>query len=206
MGEQTDLQQRPTDQQQLLRAAANAIWPYLRIHEDGEDGWHPYRETRAIHPTGNPPGHRYAPGQIPGPTPTVELLGVRYGIVTTLHSHDWPGRDPYRITLWREHHDERLANLPAAAVAEYELALEHANCRKPFTVERDERGAPRLTRNRHDGTITHLVAAALEAVASAAELRPIPASVEAKINKAKLGGGDVNLDALLASLEKGGRP
>lgn len=192
------------DHQQLHRAVANALWPYLRIYEDGETGWSPWRETRAIHPTGNPPGHRYAPGQIPGPEPTTELLGIRWGIITTLHSTDWPGRRAYRITLWRDDHDARLARLPAAAIADYQAALEHSGARKPFQLATTEDGTKRLTRNRNDGTITHLVAAALEAIADAATLRLIPPEVERQIFDAMLSDADISLTATLAALERAG--
>lgn len=194
----------PVDNTQLHRAVANVLWPYLRTYEDGQDGWSPYRETRAIHPTGNPRGHNYNSGTIPGPTPTVELLGIKYGIITTLHSNDWPGRHAYRIYLWRDDHDARLARLNAATIADYELALEHSTARKPFTLETNEDGTKRLARNRHDGTITNLTAAALEAIAAAATLKELPPEIERQINAAKLGDGDISLNTILASLERAG--
>lgn len=182
---------------QLLRAIANTLWPYLRARdEDGdESGWTAYRETRALSPTGNPRSHSYSSaGHIAGPQPTTEVISVTFMIITYLWSGDWPGRAAYRIELEREDVRRRVSGLNAATIADYETALEHASCRKPFTVE-VENGVRRLTRNRHDGTITHLTVAALEAIAKAADLQRIPSDVEAAL----LTDSDISLNAIRAA-------
>lgn len=188
-----------TDDTQLLRAVSNTLWPYLRARdEDGEDtGWTAYRETRALSPTGNPRSHSYSgAGHIAGPQPTVEVISVTFMIITYLWSGDWPGRAAYRIELEREAARRRVSGLNAATIADYETALEHASCRKPFTVE-VENGVRRLTRNRHDGTITHLTAAALEAIAATAVLEPIQPEIESQLLT------DTDISPLLVDLAVG---
>lgn len=167
------------DGTQLLRAVANTLWPYLRA---GEKGWKTYRETRVITPTGNPRTSTYSSSAgLPNPSTWIEVISISYKIITTLWSEDWPGGESWRITLDKNYADEAISRLNAATIADYELALEHATCRKPFTVERNENGDRVLTRNRHDGVITNLAAAALEAVARSAELRLIPEGIEAAL-------------------------
>ena len=190
---------------QLLRAVANTLWWHLQ-----RDAWVDILETRAISPTGNPRGYSPRPAsRMPGPqlngealTPTVEVITRTPLIRANLWSEDWPGHTAWRILLARPDADRALSRLPAAAIAEYELALEHATCRKPFTVATDEHGERYLTRNRNDGTITHLVAAALEAIARTAELRRIPPEVEAAL----LGDSDISLNAINAALQRAGEP
>jgi len=194
-----------TDPTQLNRAVANALWWYLQ-----RDAWVDILETRAISPTGAPRSASYSSAsRMPGPqldgealTPTVEVITRTPLIRANLWSEDWPGHTAWRILLARPDADRALSHLPAAAIAEYEAALEHATCRKPFTVEVDADGERRLTRNRHDGTITHLAAAALEAIARVADLQRIPQEVE----DALLTDSDINLDAIRAALQLAGEP
>lgn len=195
----------PPHDQQLARAIANTVWPYLRARDEhGDDtGWGTYRETRALSPTGNPKSYTYSgAGHIAGPEPTVELISITHLIVTYLWREDWPGDAAYRIVLERDATRRRISMLNANTIADYEAALEHATCRKPFTVATDEHGERYLTRNRNDGTITHLVAAALEAIARTAELRRIPPEVEAAL----LGDSDISLNAINAALQRAGEP
>lgn len=189
----------PTDNTQLHRAIANTIWPHLRA---GDHGWKRYRETRIVTPTGNTNGGRYS--SVPpteNPSTYLEVISTSYKIITTLWSDDHPGEGSWRITLNKHDADATLSRLNAAAIADYELALEHAACRKPFTVERNENGERYLTRNRHDGTITNLAAAALEVVAGACGLRRIPADVEAALFTDE---DDISLDAIRAALQLAG--
>lgn len=158
---------------QLLRAVANALWPYLKA-----DAWSPHRQVRALSATGNPRGYGYSPGAIPGPTPTVEIISVTWQIRTWLWSDQWPGRACYAIELRRAAYEAALSNLPHAAIAEFQTALERATCRKPFRTELDEMGERRLTRNRNDKAVTTLAASALEAIALRADLELIPEYVE----------------------------
>lgn len=162
----------PPPDQQLTRAVANALWWYLQ-----RDAWTPHRQVRAISATGNPQGHNYAPGAIPGPTPTVELISITWQIRTWLWSDQWPGRACYAIELKRQAHNEALANLPHAAIAELDAAYE-SPMRRPFRVDTDQDGRRYLTRNREAEAMTHLVAGALEAIASRASLELIPEHVE----------------------------
>lgn len=186
-----------TDNTQLLRAVSNILWPHLRAHERG---WDTYREVRVLSHNGNPTVGRYASAHTPDAPSNIEVLSITYKTIVTLWSEDWPGTQAWRITRHRTYEDQALARLNAATIADYELALEHATCRKPFTVEADENGTKRLTRNRHDGTITHLTAAALEAVARACELQLIPRHVE----DALLTETDINLDEILAARHRAG--
>lgn len=186
----------------LLRATANALWWYLQ-----RDAWVDILETRAISPTGNPRGHTSRPaGHMPGPTldgealtPTVEIISRTPLIRATLYSQDWPGATAWRIILTRPDADQALSLLPAAAIAEYELALEHATCRRPFVVATDEHGGKSLTRNRNDFAITHLTAEALQAVARAATLNLIPPEVE----DALLTDTDISLDLVELAVGRG---
>lgn len=180
-----------TDPTQLTRAVANTLWWYLQ-----RAAWVDILETRAISPTGNPRSHNYAGGgHIPSPEPTIEVLSRTPTIRTNLWSDDWPGGEAWRILLTRPNADQALSLLPAAAIADYQLALEHATCRKPFTVETDEHGQRTLTRNRHEPALTHLAAEALQAVARAADLNLIPAEIE----DALLTDSDISLDAIRAA-------
>lgn len=180
-----------TDPTQLTRAVANTLWWYLQ-----RDAWVDILETRAISPTGNPRSHNYTGGgHIPSPEPTIEVLSRTPTIRTNLWSEDWPGGEAWRILLTRPNADQALSSLPAAAIADYQLALEHATCRKPFVVATDDNGAKYLTRNRNDFAITHLAAEALQAVARAADLNLIPAEVE----DALLTDSDISLDAIRAA-------
>lgn len=186
------------DGTQLLRAVSNILWPYLRA---GERGWKTYRETRVITPTGNPRASTYSSSPaLPNPSTWIEVISISYKIITTLWSEDWPGGESWRITLDKGDADAAIGRLNAATIADYELALEHATCRKPFIVERKEDGERVLTRNRHDGTITNLTVAALEAIARNAELRLIPKHVE----DALLTDTDINLDEILAARHRAG--
>lgn len=193
----------PPHDQQLHRAVSNALWWHLQGNV-----WPAALETRAISPTGNPRGYSPRPAsRMPGPqlngealTPTVEVITRTPLIRANLWSEDWPGHTAWRILLARPDADRALSRLPAAAIVEYELALEHATCRKPFTVERDENGDAYLTRNRHDGTITHLAAAALEAIARVADLQRIPPHIE----DALITDSDISLDAIRAALQLAG--
>jgi len=193
----------PPPDQQLTRAVANTLWWHLQGNV-----WPAALETRAISPTGAPRSASYnSAGRMPGPqldgealTPTVEVISRTPLIRANLWSDDWPGRTAWRILLARPDADRALSRMPAAAIAEYESALEHATCRKPFTIERDENGDAYLTRNRHDGTITHLTAAALEAIARVADLHRIPPHVE----DALITDSDISLDAIRAALQLAG--
>lgn len=181
-----------------MRAVSNVLWPHLRA---GERGWKTYRETRLITPTGDTRGSGYSSArQSSNPSTYIEVLSITWKIIATLWSDDWHGGESWRITLDKNYADAALSRLNAATIADYETALEHSNCRKPFTIDRDENGERVLTRNRHDGTITNLVAAALEAVARAAELRRIPADVEAALRT----DSDISLDAIRAALQLAG--
>lgn len=199
------------DKTQLHRAVANSLWPFLRA---GDNGWTTYRELRAISPVGNPKSGNYSsakpppgptlPGEKRGSNPSayVEVLSVSWKIVETLWAEDWPGGQSWRITLDKNYAEAAISRLNAATIADYESALEHATCRKPFTVATDEDGGKYLTRNRNDGTITNLVVAALEAVAGACELRRIPSDIETAL----FSDADehINLDAIRAALQLAG--
>ncbi|MFA5552129.1 MAG: hypothetical protein WDA03_11010 [Trueperaceae bacterium] len=188
------------DHTQLLRAVANVLWPFLRA---GERGWKTYRETRLITPTGNPRSGTYSSArQSENPSTYVEVLSVSWKIIATLWADDWPGGQSWRITLDKNYADAAISRLNAATIADYETALELSNCRKPFQLETDENGEKRLTRNRNDGLITNLTAAALEALAGAAELRRIPSELEATL----FSDADehISLDAIRAALQLAG--
>lgn len=179
---------------QLLRAVANALWPYLKAN-----AWSPHRQVRAISATGNPRSHNYSGGgHIPGPTPTVELLSVTWQIRTWLWSDQWPGRQCYALELLRLGYDTAISNLPHAAIAEYEVALEHATCRRPFRTELGQDGNRRLTRNRDDAAITVLVASALEAIALRADFELIPDYVE----RALIEDSEISLERVHVALER----
>lgn len=189
----------PTDHTQLLRAVANALWPHLKA---GDNGWTTYKETRIVTPTGDAKSGGYSSArQSSNPSTYVEVLSITWKIITNLWSEDWHGGSAWRITLDKNDAERAISRLNAATIADYELALEHATCRKPFQQETDDNGEKRLTRNRNDGTITNLVAAALEVVAGAAELRRIPADVE----EALLTDSDISLDAIRAALQLAGQ-
>lgn len=186
------------DDQQLHRAVANVLWPFLRARDAG---WAAYREERVISPTGNPSTGRYSSAHSPNPNQSnIELISITYKTITTLWSEDWPGATSWRIRRHRNYEDAAIARLNAATIADYESALEHATCRKPFQTATDENGNKRLTRNRNDGTITNLAAAALEAIAKACELERIPQHIE----EALLTDGDINLDEILAARQRAG--
>lgn len=185
------------DQTQHHRAVANALWPYLTAH-----AWRTYEETRLVTPLGNSHSGGYSSvKQEPNPSTYVEVISRTYKIITNLWSDDWHGGTAWRITLEKKYADNALSRLNAATIADYETAIEHATCRKPFTVATDEDGGKYLTRNRNDGLITNLTAAALEALARACELRLIPAEVEAALFT---DDDPINLDAIRAALQLAG--
>lgn len=157
---------------QLYRAVANTLWSYLKA-----GAWSPHRQVRAISATGNPRAHTYAPGSIPGPTPTVELLSITWQIRTWLWSDQWPGRRCYAIELQRAAYDAALSNLPHAAIAELDAAYE-TSVRRPFRLDTEADGSKILTRNREADSITNLVSGALEAIARRAHVELIPDHVE----------------------------
>ncbi len=57
------------------------------------EGWRRADQRRAIHPTGNPPGYRYAPRAFKSQAPTTELLSVDRFVWGTLDPRDHRGLD-----------------------------------------------------------------------------------------------------------------
>lgn len=181
------------------RAVANTLWPYLKAGDHG--GWKQYRETRLITPTGNSHSGGYSSAhQTENPSTYIEVISRTYKIITTLWGDDWPGGTSWRLTLDKHHADAAISRLNANTIAEYELALEHSNCRKPFQLATNEEGRKYLTRNRNDGAITNLAAAALEAIARATEMKLIPQDVEAAL----LTDSDIDLNAIRAAMQRAG--
>lgn len=170
---------------QLLRACANALWPYLKA-----EAWSPHRQVRALSPTGNPRSHSYnGGGNIPGPTPTIELLSITWQIRTWLWSDQWPGHACYAIELQRHAYNAAVSNLPHDAIAELEAAY-RTPVRRPFRVDTSPDGTRYLTRNREAGVISHLVVAALESIARRAHFEIIPEYVE----RALIEDDEINLE------------
>lgn len=189
-----------TTPQQLARIVANALWPHLK-----RNGWNHYRTSRAWSFTGNPrtATHSTAHAVNPNPLlPATETLSVEADIRT----YSWPEDNPHRITvaikLTLDQHDLALATLDAATIADYETALETATCRQPFTAEKNEHGDRILVRNRHDGTISHRTARALEALALASDHEVLPVHVA----EALLTDTDISLEKVRAAIEAGARP
>lgn len=147
----------PHDQQLLLRACANALWPLLRKRY-----WRPRKITRSISPTGNPRGHHYSTGHIPTPEPTLDvLLNDPYIEAITTADETRLGYG-LAISLTRADANTALARAPAAVAAAYEEALDMRilKFQRPFTWEID-----RYRRNRE---LPRTAALGLLAVANAA--------------------------------------
>lgn len=147
------------NEQQLLRAVSNALWPKLRKRR-----WEPYKATEAISPTGNPRGHTYATGYIPGPEPTIDILINDPYIRATATSDTTRLGHGLVIELTRANAYKALAALPAHYQAEYEEALDLPvlKLQRPFIYRNN-----RYVRNE---TLTKRAAVALLAVAAAAEV------------------------------------
>ena len=148
-----------TDNPQILRAAANALWPKLRKRR-----WEPYKATHTIHPTGNPRGHSYNSGTIPGPEPTLDVILNDPYIEATATSDDTRLGIGLAIELTRANAYAALSALPVSHQADYEEALDlpALKMQRPFIYRNG-----RYTRNE---TLTKRAALALLAVASAAKV------------------------------------
>lgn len=176
-----------TNDLQTLRAACNALWPLLRKRH-----WETAKKTRAISPTGNPRGHNYAPGQIPGPEPTIEVIDhIRY-LEATAHSTETRLGYGIAIELTRVDAERALSLMPAAAAAEYDEALHNRELRfqHPFTWETD-----RYRRNR---ALPRRAAIALQAVAAAATVRILTPEE----NAALIDDGGINAQAVFAAVDR----
>jgi len=155
---------------QLHRAVANALWPALRRRH-----WEVARKTRAISPTGNPRGHNYAPGQIPGPEPTIEVLDhIRYLEATATSTETRLGYG-LGIELTRVDAYAALARTSHAAAAEYEEALDLPALRlqRPFIWKG--------THYRRNEQLSRRAAVALQAVAAAANVRILTVEEDADL-------------------------
>ena len=172
---------------QLLRATCNAIWPLLRKRH-----WETAKKTRAISPTGNPRGHNYAPGQIPGPEPTLEVIDHIHYLEATAHSTETRLGYGIAIELTRVDAERALSLMPAAAAAEYDEALHNRELRfqHPFVWKGD--------RYRRNDKLPKRAAQALQAVAAEASLRVLTPEEDAAL----LDDGGIHADAVFASVER----
>lgn len=145
---------------QLLRCVSNVLWPKLRKRR-----WEAYTESRAISPTGNPRGHNYAPGQIPGPEPTIEVLINDPYIAAIATAEETRLGYGLAIELTRANAHNALSALPVSHQADYEEALDlpALKLQRPFIYRNG-----RYARNE---TLTKRAALALLTVASAAKIQ-----------------------------------
>lgn len=172
---------------QLHRAVANALWPALRRRH-----WEVARKTRAISPTGNPRGHNYAPGQIPGPEPTVEVLDhIRYLEATATSAETRLGC-AVGVELTYVDACAALARLSHAAVAEYDEALDVIALRfqRPFVWKG--------THYRRNDQLKRRAAIALQAVAAAATIRILTVEEDASLND----DHGINADEVFVAAER----
>lgn len=173
---------------QLLRCVSNALWPKLRKRR-----WEAYTESRAISPTGNPRGHNYAPGAIPGPEPTIEVYQHIHYIWAVALPHETRLGHGIYTRLTRTAAYAALARLPAATAADYEEALDDETLRfqYPFVWK----GA----HYRRNDALTRRAAIALQAVAVAATTRPTTDEENARVLE------ETNINALevFAAVERG---
>lgn len=150
----------PETNLQLLRACSNALWPKLRKRR-----WESRTTSRAISPTGNPRGHNYAPGAIPGPEPTVEILEHTYITWAVALPHETRLGHGIYVRLTRTLAYDALARLTPATAAAFEDALDDQELRfqHPFIWKGD--------RYRRNDKLTRRAAIALQAVAATAFVR-----------------------------------
>lgn len=157
------------------RVIANSIATALRRRDkNGEPQmWDRYRETRALHPTGNPTGHAYrVPGSIPGPAPTLEIISETYmreGLIDPIPELDVPWM------TWKLEQMKLAGALNAAGL------MQHHNAVQEWLATRPAAGPPPLPftikTNRHGNTSIKLNAGTPEVVAATFEVAAHAAEV-----------------------------
>lgn len=162
--------QEPTDIT-IRRAVSNALWPALRKRR-----WQDAKKTRAIHPTGAPRSYTYnGAARIQGPEPTIEVLDHIYYLEATAHSSETRLGYGIAIELTRVAAHQALAQVSAAAAAEYDEALDDRTLRfqHPFIWKGDH--------YRRNDKLTRRAAIALQAVAAAATVRALTPEEDATL-------------------------
>lgn len=159
-----------TNDLQTLRAACNALWPALRKRH-----WRSAKQSRAISPTGNPRGHNYAPGQIPGPEPTIEILEHTYYLRAIADTTETRLGHGIGIHLDRVAANRALSACTPAQAAEYDEALDQHDLKfqVPFVWKGD--------RYRRNDKLTRRAAIALQSVLASALIRPLTTEEEMQL-------------------------